>query len=535
MQYMSELKENNTVQWIGNAYCWTYALRLIMVGALFFVSYITLRYIDQPLVDVHAFRQAQTALTAYWMLKDGWALAYQTPVAGFPWSVPFEFPIYQAIVAAIVALSGLDLSAVGRFVSYMFIVACAWPTFTLSQRLNLPKTVSWVFCALLWTSPMNVYWGRTFMIETAALFFSLACMPYAIDLIRRVGGWRSILLFIAFATAAVLQKATTGGPVLLFLLLAAVFVSIRQYGLGVNALQQLLYPVVIICIPLAIGLVWAYYTDVVKTANPFGSQLTSRVLTTWNFGTMKQRLDFETWRLVVWERSLGWNGSGFIGALLLLSPWFGGRNHRRFAWLSLASLVLFLLPILIFTNLHIVHEYYQVACVAFLLAALAIVIGGYLKEVTGTMAIVPIVTLVIILSNITFFNSTYGIVAELKLDESAPLSVQAYKVGRYLREHTLPGTGLVIFNQDYSSEIGFQAQRKSITTPPWFKEYRQLWEQPQKYLGKLELGAIVICPPTNQFPNITDLQERLVREPIWVHETVHGCELLLSPNAMVTQ
>jgi len=531
----ARLKANSTVQRIGNAAVWPLALRVIAVGALFFVTYITFRYIRQPLVDAHAFRQTQTALTAYWIWKEGWVLAYQTPVAGFPWSIPFEFPIYQTVVAAIVAVSGFDLEAVGRFVSYAFLVACAWPAFSLSRRLNLPKSVPWVFCALLWTSPLNVYWGRTFMIETAALFFSLACMPYALDLIRRVGGWRNVLLFIAFASAAVLQKATTGGPVLLFLLLAAVFVHVRQSGLAFQKLRRLLYPMIVIGIPLAIGLAWAYYADVIKMANPFGTQLTSKVLTAWNFGSMSQKLDFATWRLVVWERSFLWNAGGLLGVLLLLLPWLGGREHRRFAWLSLAALLLFVLPVLIFTNLHVVHEYYQMGCVAFLLAALAIVIGGWLKEASGTMVIVPIVTLSIMLSNMAFFNSSYGIVTTRSLDESDPRSVQTYKVGRYLREHTPPDTGLVIFGQDYSSEIGFQAQRKSMTVPPWFKEYEQLWENPQAYLGDVGLAAIVICPPTDAFPNVVDLQKRLAREPAWVHETIQDCELLLTPTTGVPQ
>lgn len=538
---LAALKDSQKIQRVGNAAIWQLALQLIVIGALLFSAYITIRYIQQPLADAHAFRQTQTALTSYWMLQEGWALAYQTPVAGYPWSIPFEFPIYQAAVAATAALTGFDLGAVGRFISFLFLVACAWPAFAISRRLNLPNTVPWVFCALLWTSPLNVYWGRTFMIETAALFFSLACIPYAIDFIRRVGGWRSVSLFWLFATAAVLQKATTGGPVLLFLALSAAFLQVRVKGFGFQALQRLIVPAVIISIPLVIGLAWAHYADIVKTANPFGSQLTSKALTTWNFGSLAQKLDFETWRLVIWERSLVWNAGGWVGLMLLVLPWFGGPEHRRFAWLSLAAVALFLLPVLIFTNLHFVHEYYQVACVAFLLGALAIVIGAWLKTVTGTMMIVPIVTIVIILSNLAHFNSSYGIVAARALDELDPRSVQTYKVGRYLREVTRPETGLVVFGSGYSSEIAFQAQRKTMAVPPWFTEYKELWESPQNYLGDLELAAVVICPAYDVFPNIkgfpdlVDLKTRMEKEPEWVHRTVHGCELLLSPQALVAR
>ncbi|MGH8497799.1 MAG: hypothetical protein ACRERV_03170, partial [Methylococcales bacterium] len=173
----------------------------------------------------------------------------------------------------------------------------------------------------------------------------------------------------------------------------------------------------------------------------------------------------------------------------------------------------------------------QVGCVAFLLVALAIVIGGWLSKVTGMVVLVPIVTLAIILSNSALFIKSYGIVAARTLDELDPRSVQAYKVGRYLRDHTPPGSGLVVFGQGYSSEIAYQAQRKTMAVPPWFVEYRRLWEQPQQYLGDVQLSAIILCPPTDEFPTIQDLRGRLDNESGWRHVTVNGCELLLSPAA----
>src|SRR5579862_7514545 len=46
-----------------------------------------------PVIGMHAFRQTQTAITSYWMLKGSPWLAYETPVLGPPWSIPFEFPL----------------------------------------------------------------------------------------------------------------------------------------------------------------------------------------------------------------------------------------------------------------------------------------------------------------------------------------------------------------------------------------------------------------------------------------------------------
>ena len=340
------------------------------------------------------------------------------------------------------------------------------------------------------------------MIETAALFFSFACIPYAIDLVGRVNKWRSLLLFIFFATLAVLQKVTTGGPVLLILLLTIEFVHFRQNGYNYQNTTSLLYLMIVFWIPLAVGWAWAHDADSVKIENPLGKQLTSTALTAWNFGRMEQKLAIKTWRLVVWERSFEGNAGGMLGVLLLLAPWFGGPEHRRFAWLSLVSILLFVTPIAIFTNLHVVHTYYQVGCVAFLIASLSIVIGGWLVEYTGKMLIALVITLAIIFSNIAIFKSVNG-------NKVAYAVNRAVKIGHHLHDLTNPNTGLVIFGEDWSSEIAYYAQRKSLTAPVWFNEYKEAWKYPQKYLGNIDLGAIVVCPSVGGFPGKLDIQKRL--------------------------
>src|SRR5215470_15813086 len=67
--------------------------------------------------DAHPFRQTQTAVSVYWMLQGGPLLAYHTPVLGYPWAIPFEFPLYQWLVAGLVALSGASIEVAGRGVS----------------------------------------------------------------------------------------------------------------------------------------------------------------------------------------------------------------------------------------------------------------------------------------------------------------------------------------------------------------------------------------------------------------------------------
>ena len=75
---------------------------------------------DASLLDRYQFRQSQTALTAYWLQQDGFQPAYPLPIFGPPWSVPFEFPLYQWIVALLANATGLSLLSAARLVGIGF-------------------------------------------------------------------------------------------------------------------------------------------------------------------------------------------------------------------------------------------------------------------------------------------------------------------------------------------------------------------------------------------------------------------------------
>jgi hypothetical protein len=64
----------------------------------------------QPLFDYFFPRETQTAITTYWLMRGGPIFAYETPILGYPWSIPLEFPVYQ-IVVAILSSAGKPDSA----------------------------------------------------------------------------------------------------------------------------------------------------------------------------------------------------------------------------------------------------------------------------------------------------------------------------------------------------------------------------------------------------------------------------------------
>src|SRR5688572_31609546 len=79
-----------------------------------FVGFL-LRTSASPLIDAHPFRQTQTAISVFHMMRGGPWLAYYTPVLGAPWAIPFEAPLYHWSVAALATVFPLELS--GRIAS----------------------------------------------------------------------------------------------------------------------------------------------------------------------------------------------------------------------------------------------------------------------------------------------------------------------------------------------------------------------------------------------------------------------------------
>ena len=69
-------------RWLDNLKIKSVAIFTIIIAI--FAAWVAVYFADQPILEAHSFRQTQTALTAYWINREGWQLAYQTPVAGYP-------------------------------------------------------------------------------------------------------------------------------------------------------------------------------------------------------------------------------------------------------------------------------------------------------------------------------------------------------------------------------------------------------------------------------------------------------------------
>lgn len=511
-------------------------LRFIALVCFSYAGYLALRYASQPLLDKYFFRQTQTALTSLWMMKDGFRLAYETPVAGAPWSIPFEFPLYQYVVALVARVTTLPLTDVGRVTSFVFLALCLWPVRTIVRLLKLESAVFWVFSSLLLSSPVYLYWGRSFMIETASLFFVLVAIRFFIELLQGSGSGRHALLFLVFMGLSILQKATTGLPVLAVLGLVFFFSSLieflshgRDLGAGKRArfvMRRIGLAVLYVGVPLAVGVLWTLYTDKVKESNPLGVHLTSKALSAWNWGAFGQRTSPELYTEVFWNRMWVQNLAGLLGFATVLL--FLCLPQQRGAKTVVASaLVMAFAPLLLFTNLHLVHTYYQSANLLFAIFALAVSIVYVSRRMNGDGRPLVLFVVIAVSSNHYWFSDVYS----TAMKESFSVSKSRELGMAEILSREIPAEkGFVAFGSDWNSALAYFSGRRSFTVPVFMGGYEENSKNPSNYMRAADLGGVTLCPPVAH-PTLTDLQSWSVQQKDWKIGVAHGCYLAFPAHA----
>ena len=402
------------------------------------------------------FRQAQTAVSAYWIQQDAeFALAYPTPVLGKPWSIPMEYPLYQWTVVTLHVASGLPLVQAGRAVSLVCFLLALPAAYLLGRRLGLDPARGLLLVALLLTCPLHIFYARAFLIETMALMASLWFLLGFVETLR-TRRWSWLLLASLAGAAAGTVKVTT---FILYLIPAAAWggwcllrawrgradsrrpiAGVLGWGLGC------------VVIPFLATVAWTEFADGVKSLNPNGAFLASASMTGFNFGLGDFNLRFsaEAWTamLQVWHRGI--LPLPVIAIVLTLAAIWGGR----WRWAALGCTALFLLAQIIFPLLYAWHEYYFVANATLLLAAGGFMLAGLWESRLPRWLVLPI-CLALPALHISGYTQHY-------LPTQALVSPGGTGLTNIIGELTFPGEVLVIAGEDWDSSTPFYARRRAL-------------------------------------------------------------------------
>jgi hypothetical protein len=439
---------------------------------------------NNTLSDQHGFRQTQTAITTYYLMQGGPLLNYETPVLGRPWSVPFEFPLYQWIVASAAILLKSPLNETGRFVSELFFFLSLVMIWLLLAALNVRMVYRLVFLTLILVSPQYVFWSRTFMIESIALFL---CMTYLLLACRYARDHTLLTLFFGGVTGALaaLVKATTLPAFVLVAGLFYFFILQGQYKAIKVILPKTIVPFLFfVCLPLLALLFWTQYADQVKSLNVVGIRTTSSALMDWNFGSLAQRLSPHTWTLL-FTRTIPDLIGGNISLVLSLIALCLARNRLIPFFICIVA---FLSVFLIFTNLHVVHNYYAYANGIFLVGASSYSAVGLLEEKKWKGLIGVLIFVVMILVSVKGYYERYY---EVQRNNASDL----YDVSHAIQNITLSEEIILVFGQDWSSELPYYSKRRALMWPAWMPQDIDSPEMKEalRRLGDTRVGALVVC------------------------------------------
>ena len=468
-------------------------LYLLLAGA---VGHALLNYRSHAsdyILEQHGFRQTQTAITAYWFLRDGFRFAYLTPVLGAPWSVPFEFPLFQLLTAYAVKVTGLSLDTAGRSVSFVFFLAALWPMFLVGRWTKMPRNFFPLAGTLYCCSPLYLFWGKTFMIESLALFLALLFLALALRVTNanQTPTPGSIGALCVTGTLAALVKVTTVGPtfVLVFVLLLTSLVRKWRSGQRLNAILTngpVLPTLVALLLAGACFMAWNRFADAIKATSDLTAWLGSANLTAWNFGTASDRVGSELWLHTVLGRAVP--ESIGAGALLVLGGAFVTRFTQRQWFAVVVFLALFVGPFLIFPRLHIVHNYYQYANAVYLLLSAAVVLAALSEErpVWAVGAVLVIATL-----QLTGFAEGYG---TFQGAVRGPADSPILELSLALKNHVERDAAFVGFGLEWSSEVPYYSERRGVLVPGRPMLAARLADNPAAFLGGVPLEAVVVCP-----------------------------------------
>jgi hypothetical protein len=470
----------------------------LFVGSLAFFLNTAHHGWQSSLLEDQGFRQTQTAISAYYMVKQGPKLAYETPVLGPPWAVPFEFPLYQWLVAASVARLHTPLDQTGRFFSLAFFLLTLIPANHLLGQMKFSRENRLVILSFLLISPFYLYWSRAFLIESTALFFGMAYLALSVSFLkapRLASGCGAV----ATGILASLVKVTTFAPF---------FIGVALFGCYLLWLKsredhswslagRLIGRLVLLAIPPLLFLVgWTHFADTAKEPHQIGRFMTSRALTTWTFGTLAGRWSVAQWSMILAHLRLVVGRFACV-ALCLPGLWFGGRRLQIGGALLLA-----LSAPMLFQSLYFHHEYYAYANGVFVLAAMGMGLAVLLQRGSWYRGVAYAGLLAFLVVGVGRYYQYFYPKQKNRFTERWLSSLV-----QVIQEETRPEDVLVVVGHDWSSEIPYYSQRRALMIPRW--RQAEFLQNPQAFLKELEgyrIGALVVFDPPPRHLGLEMLQ-----------------------------
>jgi hypothetical protein len=403
--------------------------------------------------DSFGFRQTQTAWGIREVMRHGFNFtSLQMPVLGYPFKVPFEFPIFQNLAGGFGRAFSISPTTSGRLFSLTFYCLTAASVVYLVKILST-NNHGWYAIPILFFTPFSLEWSDACLIESFTTFLLLS------SFIILSKYWNSksnyfLYVFLALSSLTALSKITIAFPVS-FILFAG-FSNIHQIHWRDKIFVKPLCFLILSFIP---SFLWTIYSDKVKSSNFWTAWLTSKKLQSWNFGSLDQRLVMHNWTKI---GARFWLMAGvlIIFAILVI---FVSTLKRMQIFIFLLSIIAG--PITFF-NLFVVHDYYYLEVIPLLALCLGLIIPGILgyffSNRQDRALALTVVLLVFVFFSWSFKinGSNYGKILTADRNKNP-------QIVREIAENTNPQDMVVVLGCDWDPSILYEADRKGLAVPSW--------------------------------------------------------------------
>lgn len=307
---------------------------------------------------MHSFRQTQTAGLIRDFYRQGIDLLYPTLITlGDPGYVILEFPLYQALAAFFYRIFSPDiiyariLSILCGLLSIVFVYRLT--ARFLDERAALFASFFYAFM------PLNIFFQRVPIPDPFTILLSLIMLDFTIEGINNKNNFLLTVGILAGSLGLVIKS-----PYVAPLYLPLMFAIYKPHEKWRSFLH-----VRVLCsffIPCALMILWQSHANSINEtffntpSYPF-KELYDRVMVklrpvnTWYFGTSEQRMELKNYFTILERIYL--QMLSLAGVFSLLPGFFQvAKKKAAFFFLWLLSV---LLSIMIFFNLNVVHNYYQ--------------------------------------------------------------------------------------------------------------------------------------------------------------------------------
>jgi len=326
--------------------------------------------IDGP----HTWRQCDTAQYIHAFYTDGIDLLHPSVCwMGDHRTLILEFPLPEAVSAVAYHLFGPS-HVTARWVTLLFFLGSTVFLFLFVRSITDRETAR-LAAVISMILPLALFYSRAIHIDYGALFFVHAMAWLWAEAIKRNSGTWLWMGSIPAALALIIKAPY----VLPFVpLLIWMTITRRRWKLIFKHAPALILPALVLA-------VWQWHTMTVNGAAPDWFFIpTYRRFTNnahWWFGTLSMRQDPTHW-LTLGQRIL-FEITGWIGLVLaMIGLWITAAKHRQdlLWWIAGAGL-----GVVIFFNLNIMHNYYQLP----LVGPISVLMALGILHITGLMKARP--------------------------------------------------------------------------------------------------------------------------------------------------